>query len=101
MTRSRRAPAFPSCSRPFPIPSHEIWRLGPPPAKPTTAGRCCGSGRGENPMVNQTIVLVGVPDTGKTNFLARLWEALRGGNGTLMCPIPPDNIKYVEDALGH
>lgn len=52
-------------------------------------------------MVNQTIVLVGVPDTGKTNFLARLWEALRGGKGTLVCPTPPDNIKYVEDALGH
>lgn len=52
-------------------------------------------------MVNQTIVLVGVPDTGKTNFLARLWAALRGGKGTLVCPSPPDNIKYVEDALGH
>lgn len=52
-------------------------------------------------MVNQTIVLVGVPDTGKTNFLGRLWEALRGGKGTLVCPVPPDNIKYVEDALGH
>lgn len=52
-------------------------------------------------MADQTIVLVGVPDTGKTNFLARLWEALRGGKGTLVCPIPPDNIKYVEDALGH
>jgi hypothetical protein len=51
--------------------------------------------------VNQTIVMVGVPDTGKTNFLARLWEALRGGKGTLVCPTPPDNIKYVEDALGH
>jgi hypothetical protein len=52
-------------------------------------------------MVNQTIVLVGVPDTGKTNFLARLWEALRRGRSTLVCPTPPDNIKYVEDALGH
>ena len=52
-------------------------------------------------MANQPIVLVGVPDTGKTNFLGRLWEALRGGKGTLVCPTPPDNIKYVEDALGH
>jgi len=51
--------------------------------------------------VNQTIVLVGVPDTGKTNFIARQWEALRGGKGTLVCTNPPDNIKYVEDALGH
>jgi hypothetical protein len=51
--------------------------------------------------VNGTIILVGVPDTGKTNYLARLWEALRGGLGSLVCPTPPDNIKYVEDALGH
>jgi hypothetical protein len=52
-------------------------------------------------MVNQTIVLVGVPDTGKTNFLARLWETLRGGKGALVCSIPPDNIEYVENALRH
>lgn len=51
--------------------------------------------------MNKTIILLGVPDTGKTNFLARLWEALRGGRGTLVCHTPPDNIKYVEDALGH
>ena len=52
-------------------------------------------------MSDETLVLVGVPDTGKTNFLAGLWGALRRGNGTLVCPTPPDNIKYVEDVLGH
>jgi Double-GTPase 1 len=49
----------------------------------------------------ETIVLVGTPDTGKTNFLARLWETLRSRRGALVCPTPPTDIKYVEDALGH
>ena len=52
-------------------------------------------------MDETTIVLVGGPDTGKTNFLARLWESLRSRTGRLVCPTPPDDIKYVEDALGH
>ena len=51
--------------------------------------------------MEQTIVLVGVPDTGKTNFIARQWKALCGLNGTLVCTNPPDQIKYIEDALGH
>jgi hypothetical protein len=52
-------------------------------------------------MMQETIVLVGTPDTGKTNFLGRMWEALRSAKGRLICPVPPDHIKYVEDALGH
>jgi hypothetical protein len=52
-------------------------------------------------MRQETIVLVGTPDTGKTNFLGRMWEGLRNAKGRLVCPVPPDHIKYVEDALGH
>lgn len=52
-------------------------------------------------MSNQTMILVGVPDTGKTNFLAGLWGTLRSRNGILVCPVPPDNIKYLEDILSH
>lgn len=52
-------------------------------------------------MTDEPIVLVGGPDTGKTNFLARLWESLRSASGALVCPTPPEDIKYVEDALRH
>ena len=52
-------------------------------------------------MSRESIILVGMPSTGKTNFLARLWEALRTKRGRLICPRPPDDIKYVEAALDH
>ncbi len=52
-------------------------------------------------MSEQTIVLVGGPDSGKTNYLARLWEALRAGDGALVAPVVPQDIKYVEEALEH
>lgn len=46
-----------------------------------------------------SIVLVGLPDSGKTNYLAALWDALRTGKGRLSAPVPPDDITYVEEAL--
>lgn len=52
-------------------------------------------------MTDRKIVLVGGPDSGKTNFLARLWEAIRSGNGTLVASELPPDIKYVENALAH
>ena len=52
-------------------------------------------------MTNNNIVLIGGPDSGKTNFLARLWEALRSGEGVLVAPEIPSNIQYVEDSLAH
>lgn len=52
-------------------------------------------------MTAQTILLVGGPDSGKTNYLARAWESLRSRKGALKAPNAPDNIKYVEDALAH
>jgi hypothetical protein len=45
-------------------------------------------------------MLIGAPDTGKTNYLARLWEALRSGTGALKLMSAPE-VKYVEDALAH
>lgn len=48
-----------------------------------------------------SILLLGGPDTGKTNYLARLWETLRSKKGRLICPNPPDDIRYVEEALSH
>jgi hypothetical protein len=50
--------------------------------------------------MGHSIMLIGAPDTGKTNYLARLWEALRSGTGALKLISAPE-IKYVEDALAH
>ena len=52
-------------------------------------------------MTTSSIVLVGGPDTGKTNFIARLWVALRSGESALRLGGTPDEIKYVEDAVRH
>jgi hypothetical protein len=45
-------------------------------------------------------MLIGGPDSGKTNYLARLWKALQSGTGRLKSVEAPE-IKYVEDALAH
>lgn len=51
-------------------------------------------------MNSQSIMLIGGPDSGKTNYLARLWRALQGGSSRLKSVDAPE-IKYVEDALAH
>ena len=50
-------------------------------------------------MTAGSIVMVGLPDSGKTNYLAPLWDALRTGKGRISAPVPPDDISYVEEAL--
>ena len=52
-------------------------------------------------MSESAIILVGAPDSGKTNFLARLWKALQSSAGVLAAPETPTNIEYVEEALAH
>ncbi len=47
------------------------------------------------------ILLLGGRDAGKTNFLARLWLALRRGEGDLGIPETPQDIAYVERAVEH
>lgn len=47
------------------------------------------------------MILIGGPDTGKTNFLARLIAHLRDGDGSLRATRLPDDIQYIEDALAH
>ncbi len=46
-----------------------------------------------------SIILMGWPDSGKSNYLAALWDALRTGQGLISAPVPPDDITYVEEAL--
>ena len=50
-------------------------------------------------MSARSVVLIGGPDTGKTNFIGRLWIALRTGGGALNASGTPDEIEYVEDVV--
>ena len=50
-------------------------------------------------MSARSVILIGGPDTGKTNFIGRLWIALRTGGGALNASGTPDEIKYVEDIV--
>jgi hypothetical protein len=52
-------------------------------------------------MSGQTFILVGGPDCGKSNYIARLWESVRSKTGTLVAPVTPKKLKFVEDALEH
>ena len=52
-------------------------------------------------MARQSIILIGGPDSGKTNYLARFWEAIKSGHGRLRFTQLPENIDYVEAALNH
>ncbi|MDE0396154.1 MAG: hypothetical protein OYK82_15420 [Gammaproteobacteria bacterium] len=50
---------------------------------------------------SDTVVLIGAPDSGKTNYLGRLWQALQGKAPKLRATQHPDDISYVSDALSH
>lgn len=52
-------------------------------------------------MSEKTFILVGGPDSGKTNYLARVWESIRSKAGSLVAPHPPSDITFVEEALEH
>lgn len=52
-------------------------------------------------MRSRSIVLVGGPDSGKTNYLARFWQSLASDSGCLRIAQLPENISYVEEALKH
>jgi Double-GTPase 1 len=51
-------------------------------------------------MTNRSLMLIGPPDSGKSNYLGRLWEAIRGGSGSLKL-IRATDIEYLEDTLAH
>lgn len=48
-----------------------------------------------------SIIMIGAPDSGKTNYLGRLWGALTGKNASLRATQQPDDVRYVFDALTH
>ena len=63
---------------------------------PCDAGFC-----GRNLLSTSSVILIGGPDTGKTNFIGRLWIALRTGEGALTASEVPDEIEYVEEIVAY
>ena len=51
-------------------------------------------------MARGSLVFVGAPDSGKTNYLARLWAAVDDGDGIVRARELPQDISYVDQALG-
>lgn len=52
-------------------------------------------------MNSGSVMLVGGPGSGKTNYLARLWLAFKARKGALRAERLPTNIHYVDDAVRH
>jgi hypothetical protein len=52
-------------------------------------------------MADHAIVLIGGPDSGKTNFVVRLWKALSSQDGAIFASDVPSDIRYVEEGLAH
>lgn len=52
-------------------------------------------------MSNASIVLVGGPNSGKSNFIGRLWVSLSNAEGGLLALSDPDKITYVESLVAH
>lgn len=52
-------------------------------------------------MMQRSLVLVGGPDSGKTNYVGRLWLALDARKGALVAARQPDDIGYVLDTADH
>lgn len=52
-------------------------------------------------MAKNSIILVGGPDSGKSNYVGRLWLALQSKNYPIIAAETPSNIKYVEGIAEH
>lgn len=52
-------------------------------------------------MTRRSIVLLGGPDSGKTNYIGRLWPSFKNRKGVLQAERLPDNIAYVDAAVEH
>ncbi|BCH33409.1 hypothetical protein MesoLjLc_53390 [Mesorhizobium sp. L-8-10] len=52
-------------------------------------------------MSEHSIVLLGGPDSGKTNYMSRLWLAVNSKKAELVASQNPTNIKYVEGGAEH
>ena len=52
-------------------------------------------------MSERSVILVGGPDSGKTNYIGRLWTALDSRRGCLVAASQPRDIGYVLDTAEH
>lgn len=52
-------------------------------------------------MSRRSVVLLGGPDSGKTNFVGRLWSALDARTGALASVGQPDDIRFVMETAEH
>lgn len=52
-------------------------------------------------MSSKSIILIGGPDSGKTNYIGRLWASLKNRIGTLQAVGMPSNIEYVNETVEH
>lgn len=52
-------------------------------------------------MIRRSIVLLGGPDSGKTNYIGRLWPSFKKRKGVLRAERLPDDIAYVDGAVEH
>jgi hypothetical protein len=52
-------------------------------------------------MTRRSIVLLGGPDSGKTNYVGRLWPSFKKRRGVLRAERLPDDIEYVDRAVEH
>lgn len=51
--------------------------------------------------MSRSIILLGGPDSGKTNYIGRLWCALDEGNGSLHAAEQPKDIQFVLEVMDH
>lgn len=52
-------------------------------------------------MSDRSVILLGGPDSGKTNYVGRLWPALDAGKGALVAAMQPSDIGFVLDTADH
>src|SRR5205823_10971435 len=53
------------------------------------------------PMGESSVILLGGPDSGKTNYVGRLWTALDAKSGSLVAAAQPQDIGFVLDTAEH
>lgn len=51
--------------------------------------------------MSRSIILIGGPDSGKTNYIGRLWRALDAGVGALHAAEQPEDINFVLEVTDH
>lgn len=51
--------------------------------------------------MSRSILLLGGPDSGKTNFVGRVWQSLDAGGGSLHAAKQPEDIRFVLDVADH